>query len=197
MGVQQSIRYDEGVKDYEPARYLITVEEFLLLDESGTFKNAGRVELIDGEILVMSPLHLPHAHVHGRLIWAFGDALRDNNLGLDFVAPVSARLDEHNLPEADLLVVSLVEETFASPSSIRIAVEVSASSLRHDLGAKARLYARAGLPEYWIADVKAGRIIRMSEPKGDTYTRSDDFAFGERIPSATIPDLVIDTAALA
>lgn len=192
MGVQQAI-----IEEREPVRHLLTVDEFLILDEAGAFEELGRVELIDGDIYVLSPLFRPHARAQIEIMTAFANALRAGDFAAEALAPVSAKLDNHNLPEADLLVVSGGNSPLVQREEVMIAVEVSASSLRHDLGRKAKLYARMGVPEYWVLDVKGQVVIRLVEPVGDAYMQRDDFPFGATVPSATIAGLVIDTTHLA
>lgn len=128
---------------------------------------------------------------------AFANALRAGDFAAEALAPVSAKLDRHTLPEADLLVVSGGDAPLVQREEVLIAVEVSARSLRHDLGRKAKLYARMGVPEYRVLDVKRQIVIRFAEPVGEEYRRREEFPFGAAIPSATIPDLVIDTTHLA
>jgi Uma2 family endonuclease len=192
MGVQQAI-----IEDGEPVRHLLTVDEFLILDEAGAFDDVGRVELIEGEIYVLSPLFRPHGAALADITAAFHIALRGNAFGLRLYSPTSARLDNHSLPEADLIVATIEDDDFVSGSSARLMVEVAYSSLRHDLGRKAKLYARTGVPEYWVVDVKGRKIIRMADPVDETFARRDEFAFGDAIPSVTIEGLTIDTSPLA
>ena len=179
----------------EPHRVPLTVRDFLMLDEAGAFDGIGRVELIDGEIFTVAPLYFPHGDTLFELTMAL--AVREVD-GFKATTPVSAELDANNLPEADLLVVREgVGDHFVTPEFAQIMIEVSASSLRHDLGRKKRLYARTGVPEYWVADVNARRIIRFHSPAGEDYAERAEFAFGAMIPSATIPGLTVDTARLA
>lgn len=194
MGDEQSLARLEA---REPVKHRITVDEFLAMNEAGVFEGVGRVELIEGEVYEMSPQYLPHGRVLMALSAALDEASRQ--IGLEAVTPVSARLEVDSLPEADLLVIHAggAQDGFVTPDMIRILVEVSASSLRHDLGIKARLYARTGVPEYWVADVAGRRIIRLHAPQGETYTRRAEFAFGDTVPSATIPALAIVTKRLA
>ena len=181
----------------EPVRHQITVEEFLALDDAGFFVDR-RVELIDGEIFEMSPLYLGHGRMSARLAIAIGSALDRLGSDLELLLPVSARLDHISMPEADLIVASAgTDEEFVTLATARILVEVSASSLRHDLGRKLRLYARTGVPEYWVADVNGREIIRFHAPEGEAYIERATFAFGEAVPSATIPGLTVDTCRLA
>ncbi len=176
--------------------------DFLTLDEAGAFEGVGRVELIEGEIFQMSPLHLPHASVLAELTVAIGIALREQSDTMRVLTPVSLRANDHSLPEADLLVVELdgTEGDLATPEMVRLVLEVSASSLRHDLGRKLQLYARTGVPEYWVADVAdvaARRLLRFHAPAGEDYTERAEFAFGDTIASATIDGLAVDAGRLA
>lgn len=194
MGNEQAI-----VIDREPVVHRITVEEFLTLDEAGAFEKVGRVELIDGEIYEMAPLHRPHARALMELTIALGLAIRAFEPEIEAMTPVSARLDPHSLPEADIVVAARDDsgEQFVTADTVRLVVEVSVSSLRHDLGRKLKLYARTGVPEYWVVDVKGGCIHRFSAPQGEAYTEQVDYPFGALIPSATIAGLAVDTARLA
>ncbi len=192
MGSEQVIVPGEG-----PVLHPLTVDEFLILDEAGAFDNVGRVELVDGEIFVMSPIHLPHSRTLMRLSIEVGLAL-DRLPGLEALSPVSAHLDPHSLPEADIMVAGTSDdEGFATTETIRLAIEVADSSLRYDLGKKARLYARTGVPEYWVADVRGRRVIRMYVAVDGVYAERREFTFGEPVRSATIERLVIDTSRLA
>lgn len=195
MGNEQAI----DIRAREPVRHLLTVEDFLTLDEAGAFEGVGRVELIEGEIFEMSPLHLPHASVLAELTVAIGIALREQSDTMRVLTPVSLRANDHSLPEADLLVVELdgTEGDLATPEMVRLVLEVSASSLRHDLGRKLQLYARTGVPEYWVADVAGRRLLRFHAPAGEDYTERAEFAFGDAIASATIDGLAVDTGRLA
>lgn len=181
----------------EPHRVALTVRDFLMLDEAGAFDGLGRVELIDGEIFTVAPLCFPHGDTLFELTMALGLAVREVD-GFKATTPVSAELDANNLPEADLLVVREgAGDRFVTPEFAQIMIEVSASSLRHDLGRKLRLYARTGVPEYWVVDVHGRTIIRFHSPAGEDYAERATFAFGAAVPSATIPGLTVDTARLA
>jgi Uma2 family endonuclease len=180
----------------EPVKHRFTVEEFLAMDAAGLFEKVGRVELIDGEVYEMAPLYRPHARTLMELTVAFALAARELD-GLEALTPISARLDPYSLPEADIVIAVDEEAELVTAESVRLLVEVSASSLRHDLGVKARLYARTGVPEYWVADVAGHRIIRFHAPQGEAYTERAEFPFGATVSSATIPALSIDTARLA
>ena len=184
-----------------PYRHLLTVDEFLILDQAGAFRELGRVELIEGEIFVMAPLYRPHARALVELTTDLTNAVRALGTSLQTLSPVSARLDLHSLPEPDLLVIDAAaatdEDGFVTAAMVKLVVEVADSSLSHDLGPKLRLYARAGVPEYWVADVNGREIIRFHAPTGESYNERAVFAFGEPVVAATIPGLTVDTGRLA
>lgn len=196
MGSERTI---VATSDAEPYRHLLTVRDFVTLDEAGAFEGLGRVELIEGEIFVMAPLYFPHGRVHADLTIDVGNAVRLLGSALQVATPVSAALDPHSLLEADIVVVNAegFEGDLINAEMVRLVIEVSASSLRHDLGPKLRLYARTSIPEYWVADVSQRRIIRLHAPHGEDYLERAEFAFGEAVPSANIPGLIVDTARLA
>ena len=79
---------------------------------------------------------------------------------------------------------------------MRLAVEVSDSTIKNDLGRKARLYAQFGVPEYWVVDHDGRRVVRMWAPSENGYAQSDECAFGAPVSSATLPGVTIPTAAL-
>lgn len=74
---------------------------------------------------------------------------------------------------------------------VRLAVEISDSTLDMDLGRKARLYASHGVPEYWVVDVEARLIHQLWAPEGDAYARRREVAFGERVEAVTVAGLVV------
>jgi Uma2 family endonuclease len=71
----------------------------------------------------------------------------------------------------------------AHPRTALLAVEVSASSRETDRVVKARLYARAGVPTYWIVDVPSRAVEVHSDPGADGYRRCETYGVGERVPS--------------
>ena len=72
-------------------------------------------------------------------------------------------------------------------------VEVADTTLQSDLKKKAAIYARNGVPEYWVVDVNAGMIHQMSKPDGSRYENVRKGMFGEPIEAVTLPGLVVHT----
>ncbi|MGY2735397.1 Uma2 family endonuclease [Sphingomonas sp. UYP23] len=181
----------------EPRKLQLRVEDFIVLQESGALDAFAKSELIDGDIYTVNAIYRPHAGILADINADLVYAVRASGLALKVYTPVSIRLDEHNLPEPDLVIATIEPEDFVSGRSVRLAVEVSASSLDFDLGKKAQLYARNNIPEYWVVDVAGRKILQMTAPVDGAYSVVGEFRFGDRIAAITIPQIAIDTTALA
>jgi Uma2 family endonuclease len=129
--------------------------EYDLLVEHGRFAEE-RVELLEGVIVEMSPQGPAHANVVERLTRFLVLALQ----GRAVVRPQSAfAASDSSEPEPDLAVVEPGRGlTDPHPREAFLIVEVADSSLLKDRGLKSSLYARAGVPEYWIVDLRSREI---------------------------------------
>lgn len=174
----------------------LTVDAYLLLDESGLFAEYAKTELIDGEILYMNAQHRPHARIKSRLFRAICDQL-DEIGGLEAIVEGSIGIPPYNSPEPDIVVTNDPEGTGLIPiDSVKLVVEVSDATLNFDVRQKLSLYARFGIAEYWVVDVNARMILIHSGPAGDNYTLRTMATFGDRITAATIPGLTVSTDGL-
>jgi Uma2 family endonuclease len=149
-----------------PERRLFTRAEYQRLGDLGLF-DGERLELIGGEIVrKVTPQHSRHAaairHVEEALRAAFGQ-------GVDVRVQLPLALAEHSEPEPDVSVVpgSFRDYVDDHPKSALLIVEVADSSLRFDRGAKASLYAAAGVPEYWIVNIRERTVEVRSQPASD------------------------------
>lgn len=132
-----------------------------------------RYELIDGEILSNVGQNPPHAvSVIRAILWLAGV------FGGDYVLTqttleVSEVDRAANRPEPDVIVVRRPSDEYAvapAGAEARLVIEVADTTLRTDLTTKAALYARAGVPEYWVLDVTSRRLIIHRQPANGTYT---------------------------
>jgi Uma2 family endonuclease len=80
--------------------------------------------------------------------------------------------------------------------SVVLVVEVSATTLDYDMKRKLALYARAGVPEYWVADVNGRVIHQLWAPTGDDYAQRREVAFGEVVAAVTVEGLRVETTAI-
>lgn len=154
-----------------PPRKKWSRQECELLESSGVW-NRERLELIDGELIDTMGKKRPHVNalvvIRNWAIAVFGDLRVQTEASID-VAPDDNPINE---PEPDLAVLrrsSLEFDANPKPEDILLVAEVSDTTLSFDLEKKGPLYARAGIPEYWILDVNKRRLIVHREPAGGKY----------------------------
>ena len=181
-----------------PRPVKLTVDSFMALHERGAFAGLSKVELIEGELLTLSPQHVLHARAKTELAFRLRDALRAMNSVLELLIEATVLLSDENAPEPDIVIADRVTETDLVPlGAVKLLVEIADSSLARDVGDKARLYARHGVPEYWVVAIPDRTIEQFSAPSGGAFTDRIAVPFGQPIKSITIPGLEIDTAGLA
>lgn len=149
-------------------RHRFSREQYERMTEAGVFGPDDRLELLEGEIIDMSPQKSRHATA----VTLVADALRalagpDATIRtqLPFV------LDDWSEPEPDIAVVPGTARDYrdAHPSRALLVVEVSDTTLAYDRGRKLAAYARGGVPEYWVLDLTAERVEVLRRPEGERY----------------------------
>jgi Uma2 family endonuclease len=156
----------------DPPRKRWTRAECVALEASGLWDQQ-RLELVDGELI--SKMGKKRRHVNALV--AVQDWLM-RTFGAQFVnpeAPIDVAPEDNptNEPEPDLVVLAKPSREYQDanprPSDLRLVIEISDSTLGFDLTAKAELYARAGIVEYWVIDVPARRLIVHRDPRAGLY----------------------------
>jgi Uma2 family endonuclease len=172
--------------DRRPLR--ISVSRYRKMAECGVLTEQDRVELIDGEILEMAPIGPPHSGSLNWLTRLFVLALRDAAV---VAVGASLELGEYSEPQPDLMLLTARADCYggkmARPADVLLLLEVSDSSLRFDAGPKRALYARHGIPEYWIVDVRGRRLIAHRDPRGAEYSRISEHGAGETVAPLAFP----------
>jgi Uma2 family endonuclease len=115
----------------------------------------------------------------------FGEQFIETEPSID-VAPEDNPTSE---PDPDIIVLARPTWEFASnptPSDIRLLVEVSDTTKRFDSKTKALLYARAGIGEYWVVDVKAKKLIVHRSPAAGTYQSIETYRGAAMVASEVI-----------
>jgi Uma2 family endonuclease len=175
---------------------LLSVEEYHRMVAAGILDEDERVELLEGVIVAMTPQSVPHAR---RIEWLTRYLVR--TLGDEYaVRPqLPLTLGNRNEPEPDLAVVR-VESTSEDrhPSGAVLVVEVAGESLRRDRRVKAAVYARAGIPEYWIVNLEARDVEVLSDPDPatGTYRKTRTCGTAETLTSEALHQLAFPVAAL-
>jgi Uma2 family endonuclease len=145
----------------EPQR--TSVERFLALVEEGMLTGSDRVELLEGVIVSMAPSNPPHAAALGLACEALRAALGPAAC-LRVQSPLV--LGPWSAPEPDIALVegSHRDWSLRHPTSARLVVEISDWSRHQDRLTKAPIYARAGIPEYWIVDLVERCVEILRDP---------------------------------
>lgn len=166
--------------------FRVTRTEYALMGKGGAFQSA-RVELVYGVITQMSP----QGGQHARAIRNLTKRLVPGLLGRALVqVQLPLALSEDSEPEPDVSLVAPDVEA-QIPTAAFLVVEVSGDSLRFDRHVKGRLYAEAGIPEYWVIDLEHRRVERYLAPEGERYTRSTTHGPGETLAPEAFPDVTV------
>lgn len=170
-----------------------TVEEFSRMAEAGILHEDDRVELLDGEIVQMTPIGSRHAACVARLDRAL--TRRVNDRAIVWVQN-PLRLSEHDEVYPDVSLLRPRDDFYAAappgPGDAFVVVEVAESSLAYDRGEKTAAYARAGVPELWIVDIAAGQVLVRRAPAHGGYRIAETRRRAERIEVAALPGVVLE-----
>ncbi len=149
------------------------------------------VELLEGLLVeVMSPQSAEHATVIERLTRHLGRAEARLRVQLPLEVPPSS------VPEPDLALVEGESLPGRHPRTALLVVEVSFSSPQIDRGVKAELYARAGVPTYWLVDLIGRAVEVRSDPGPDGYRECVLYGSGRVVPSPAAGVAALDVGAL-
>ncbi len=174
-----------------PMRRRFTVDEYFALAEAGILHKEERIELIDGEIIIMSPIGDPHrqsVNWVGRLLTIA--------LGKRAMVQVQATivLNDATAPEPDIAVIrlrSINDLVTATPEEIYFLVEVADSSLAFDRETKLPRYAAAGIPEVWIANLVNRQVEAHCNPVDGVYQSVRIIHAGATISPQAFPDVTL------
>ena len=164
------------------ARYRFTVDDYYRLAQAGILGEDDRVELIEGEIVMMTPIGSRHAAcVSGttrRLMGIVGDRAIVR-------VQLPVRLDDHSEPEPDLCLARPRGDEYAGghprPADVFLLIEISDSSLAYDRDVKVPLYGRSGIEAAWIVNLGRNVVEAYSGPSADGYLERRTFRAGDRL----------------
>jgi len=149
----------------------LTVDEFEVLAEQQGWDEDTLVELLDGELVWMSPTNDPHIGCVNRLNRLFNHRYTETMVLVSIQNPV--RAGPYDEPEPDVALLRPRADDYgaakATPQDILLLVEVADKTLRTDLGRKARIYASAGIAEYWVIDLNAQTVYVHRSPLDGAY----------------------------
>ena len=175
---------------WQPARKLFTVTEYHQMIETGIIREDDRVELLNGEILEMSPIGPRHAACVKRINSLLTEKMRKRAV-VSVQDPITA--SDYSEPEPDLALLNPRDDFYAGahPTSVdvQLVIEVADSTVETDRRNKIPMYAFAGIREFWLVDLVNDRIEVHSNPFKGVYQEVRIVQRGQKIISPTLPQL--------
>jgi Uma2 family endonuclease len=179
------------------AKHRFNAREYYQMAKAGVLKPDAQVELLDGEILGMSPIgpfhggvvnhlgHLFHLLAHGRWVVSIQNPLH---------------LDEHSEPQPDLMLLKPAADNYKTrhpgPEQVLLLIEVADTSLEFDREKKLPAYGRAGIDESWLVNLEEETIEVYREPQLAGYHSITILRAGAQARPLAFPDAEVDVADL-
>lgn len=165
--------------------------DYLHMIQAGVLGKDDRVELIGGMIVDMSPAGIPHNHFLIRILQLFAPLLDRFDMAIQGTFP----LEDGNVFDPDFMLLrkwpDAYKQRFPEAEDVLLVIEASDSSLRKDKQLKLPAYAKAGIAEYWIADLEKEVISIHRQPEGGIYQMVEMLRGDETISPLAAPDLSI------
>lgn len=173
-------------------RYAFTVADYHQLVVSGHFTRTDRIELINGELTLMPPTGLGHS---------FHTTRMTNSLPVKLPSGVWLRMNEpitippHSEPQPDAALLRARADGYRSahpgPKDVLLVIEVADTSVAFDTQVKAKLYSKAGIPEYWVLDVPESCLRVFTKPSAKGYKHLQVFDRGDTVKSSSVSGLTV------
>ena len=158
-----------------------SIDDYHLMIKSGVLNNRD-CELIEGEIIEVSPESPLHRFTNDSI----AEYLREQLAGIAKVFESHPITLNNSEPEPDIAIVRLPNTNYLTrhpyPEDIYLLIEISNTTLEDDLNRKKRVYASAGIDEYWVVDLKNTELIIFREPSGNNYKTKATYNNGAIAP---------------
>ncbi len=169
----------------------ITLDMYDALIEAGKITNESRVELLDGYIVRKEDMKPPHMfrvkRIYDRLFAQF-----QNRCTVFSQSAIELPQDGRPQPDVFLAHTNLPENEFILPEKVYLIIEIAETTIQTDRDHKQRLYARDGIPEYWILNLNTNELEVYRKPNNERYTQSFTLEAGETTSCLAFPDDQID-----
>jgi len=179
------------------SRRPITAAEYHRMGEVGILGEHDRVELIEGELVAMSPIGTYHIGTVIKLSHELVQAVGDRAL---VSVQNSVRLDDLSEPEPDFALLKprpdFYRDAHPTPADVLLLIEVADSSLNYDRAVKRTLYARHGIPELWIIDLAAGEVEICRDPQPNGYATTHRVGRDGTLEPELLPGVRIQAASI-
>ena len=181
---------------HQMARRWFTVNEYYRMAETGILTEDDRVELIEGEVITMSPIGSRHAACVGRLTELLSQV---KNRAIVWVQnPI--RINNYSEPEPDIALLKRRDDFYAAghptPGDVYLVIEVAETSVEYDRDTKIPLYAAAGIPESLLVNLPKDAIECYTQPVNGKYQSVKIVKRGESFTSQVVPGLTLSAEAI-
>jgi Uma2 family endonuclease len=180
-------------RPHMPHRRLFTADEYERMAEAGILGDEERLELIGGEIFIMSRIGSPHSGCVNRLNAQFGSRLAGRAV-IAIQNPI--RIGQITEPEPDITLAVPREDSYGNshptPPEIFLVIEVMDTSAYYDRTVKQPLYAAARIREVWLVDLSNALLEVYRRPLNGQYAEKATYAHGQQVAPEAFPDLVLD-----
>ena len=176
------------------SRRRFSADDYQRMGQAGILRAEDRVELIDGEIIAMTPIGPRHCASVDRANRAFVTTAGDSAI---VRVQGSVRLDLYSEPEPDLVLLRPRQDFYSSrhpgPADILLVIEIADSSIDYDRDVKSRVYARSGVHEYWLADLNEDVLLCHSALEDGAYRSVRRCTRGQSLAPLLLPECVVST----
>lgn len=173
-------------------RRRFTIDDFARMSKAGILRKEDRVELIDGDVLVLPPLTPLHCGIVRRVNYQF-QCQPGNTAIVGVHSPV--QLNHFTEPLPDVVLLRPRADYYSSrhpgPDDVLLIVEVADLRVTYDRLEKLPRYAEAGIPEVWLVDLEQFVVTQFTEPAGTAYRNERRHARGQTIECQSIAGLQV------
>jgi len=179
------------------ARRYFSADEYHRMGEAGIFSEDDRVELIEGEILKMSPIGSRHAATVKRLNGQLNRLLGDRAI-VSVQDPIL--LNDFSETQPDIAILRRRDDFYArahpSASDALLIIEIADTSVEYDHDIKLPAYARSAVPEVWIVDLPAETVVAHADLANGVYRAVSTYRRGDSITPLHFPDFSIEVVSI-
>jgi Uma2 family endonuclease len=176
------------------ATYKFTAEDFYHLYETGLLDSKDRIELLNGEIIIMHAIGRRHAQAVTNFNFEFGEQARRRYM----ISPQNpVELERYSAPQPDLVLVPMSRRTalrHPTPGEVFLIIEVADSSLQYDREEKRRAYASTGIREFWLLNLEDDVLEIYRHPGGNAYREQLTIPANGSASPLAFPDVTIALA---
>lgn len=173
--------------------FKFSTDAYHQLVEYGLLPAEARVELLEGEIIEMSPINSPHSGTINRL-----QKYLEKMLGDEYVISSQnpIQIGPFSEPQPDLAILQWRDDFYfdkhPAPSEVIFLVEIADSTLEKDREIKLPIYAKVNIPEVWIVNLKAKQLEVYTLPQDSAYTQKRIYQKGDFLAGTLVPKLKFD-----